>query len=115
MLRLGRSPFMILVYATVIVVVILFFVFHLSTVAVNDTVQRVDRTGFLKNERWVVTCSNEVFEDTDDVFFLKFDSSDVVRQLKPGHAYRFYVHGMRVPLFSMYRNIIRFEEIADGR
>ncbi len=52
-----------------------------------------------------------VFENTDALLRLKFDSSDIQGQLKEGHTYKVTVVGYRVSFLSMYQNIIGIEEI----
>lgn len=62
-----------------------------------------------KNEHLII-CENEVFENEDCARLLKFDSTDIVRKLKEGHTYRMKVAGWRIPILSMFRNIISVEE-----
>lgn len=49
----------------------------------------------------------EVFENTDEWFLGKFNSSDLYGDLEVGQAYCVEVVGWRIPIFSMYRNILR--------
>jgi len=51
----------------------------------------------------------EVFENEDSLIFWKFNSNDFVKDIKPGVIYFFKVNGMRIPIFSMYRNILSFK------
>lgn len=51
----------------------------------------------------------EVFENEDSLLFWKFNSTDFVKDIKPGVIYRFKVNGLRIPIFSMYRNILSFK------
>ena len=51
----------------------------------------------------------EVFENEDSLLFWKFNSTDFVKDIKPGIIYRFKVNGLRIPIFSMYRNILSFK------
>jgi len=48
----------------------------------------------------------EVFENTDDLFYFKFNSSDVQNELKVDNSYTVKVIGFRVPFLSMHRNIL---------
>lgn len=52
-----------------------------------------------------------VFENTDNIFRGKFDSSNIQGELKIGCTYNITVVGYRVPLLSMYQNIIEIEHI----
>lgn len=47
----------------------------------------------------------EVFKNVDSWLRFKFRSSDLQGLLKPGQHYEASVYGMRVGIFSMYRNI----------
>lgn len=53
-----------------------------------------------------------VFENTDCLFRLKFDSSNIQGKLKEGHTYRITVIGYRNHILSLYQNIIKVEEIT---
>lgn len=52
----------------------------------------------------------EVIENTDALFFLKFNSSDIYANLQAGQTAKFKVVGWRIPFMSWYRNIISFEK-----
>lgn len=49
----------------------------------------------------------EVFENTDVVWFFKFNSADIQNTFEVGKTYRVKVYGFRIPFFSMYRNIVK--------
>ncbi|MBR3913956.1 MAG: hypothetical protein IKJ28_06960 [Alphaproteobacteria bacterium] len=53
----------------------------------------------------------EVFKNADSLAFLKFNSSDIQQQIDMGKTYRLDVNWMRMPFFSMYRNIINADLI----
>lgn len=59
--------------------------------------------------RNISTGKTEVFENEDSLIFWKFNSNDFVKDIKPGVIYIFKVNGMRIPIFSMYRNILSFK------
>lgn len=52
-----------------------------------------------------------VFENTDSLLRWKWNSSNVQGSLKEGNTYKITVVGYRVPIFSMYENIIKVEKI----
>lgn len=56
--------------------------------------------------KWIVMTEDEVFESTDSILFLKFNSSDIVRTLKTGNTYTIKVNKLRIPFLSSYRNIL---------
>ena len=51
--------------------------------------------------------------NSDSLFRLKFDSSNIYNRLEVGNKYRFTVVGYRVGFLSMYENIIEFEELKE--
>lgn len=57
-----------------------------------------------------------IFEDTDSIPKLKFDSSYLYAKVEVGKTYTLKTAGFRLPFFSKYKNIISIEaEIAkDG-
>jgi hypothetical protein len=79
---------------------------------VTDTVVKSERVTSGDSSKYLVFGKNEVYQNTDMLMVRKFNSSDFYRDIQPGKTYRFTVVGWRVPIFSWYRNIIRFEEVA---
>lgn len=55
-----------------------------------------------------------VYKNADDLFRMKFNSSDVQAQLEIGNTYEVQLVGLRVPFFSMYENILSAKEIDNG-
>ena len=53
----------------------------------------------------LVYCGGETFTVEDLIFLGKFNSSDIYGKLQEGKSYVLKVSGMRLPLFSHYRNI----------
>jgi hypothetical protein len=58
------------------------------------------------SSKYLIFTNREVFENTDTILFLKFNSSDVYGAIQPDQTCEFRVVGWRVPFLSMYRNII---------
>jgi len=50
---------------------------------------------------------DETFENTDAPWYWKWNSSDIQRELEIGETYIVKVYGWRIPIFSLYRNIVR--------
>lgn len=75
-----------------------------QTVLVVDK-ERICSSG--DNCRWLVFTENEVFENTDSLFHLKWNSTDLQHQITVGETYTFLVYGWRIPFLSMHRNIVR--------
>lgn len=108
---------------SVVIFIIAMAVVLLPTVALNfnDTeyvVTITDKERIVDSEtsKYLVFAEDEhgnsiVFQNTDTLLRLKFNSSDMQGQLKEGYTYKIIVVGFRVPFFSMYQNIIDIEEI----
>lgn len=58
------------------------------------------------DSKYLIFTKDEVFENEDSFIFGKFNSSDFQNQLELNKKYKVEVVGWRVPLLSMYRNII---------
>ncbi|MFA1509898.1 DUF1523 family protein [Priestia aryabhattai] len=55
--------------------------------------------------------SPKVFEDTDSVVRMKFNSSDIYAQLEEGKTYEIDTYGFRIPPLSLYENIYDVKEV----
>lgn len=62
---------------------------------------------------YMVHTDLESFTNSDSVLAFKFDSSDVQRQLREGQEYRLLVTGFRIPVLSMYRNILDYQDVIE--
>ncbi len=69
----------------------------------------VEKSGEGTSSKYLVFCEEEVLENTDSFWYLKYSSSDVYRDLKEGQVYDLRVYGWRIPFFSQYRNIIEIK------
>lgn len=78
-------------------------------IKVNDKERVVTKSGDEVESRYLVYTDSEVFENTDDLFKFKFNSSDVQNQLKTDSTYTVEVIGWRIPVLSMHRNIINIK------
>lgn len=61
------------------------------------------------DSKYLVFTDSEVFENTDQLLKLKFNSSDLQGEMKVGATCDLEVIGFRIPIMSMYRNIIEAE------
>jgi len=85
------------------------------------TVQDKGRVGGDKDGKYLIYCldsegNSKVFEVTDSLFKLRFNSADTYNLIQVGETYTFTAGGYRIPFFSMYPNIYEMtkEEPADG-
>jgi len=53
-----------------------------------------------------------VFRNEDAWLFLKFDSADMQGKLTVGDTFKIKANGWRIPLFSMFRNIVTAEPVS---
>ncbi len=81
--------------------------------AVLFTVEKAERVtdSMWQSAKYLIFTKNETFEDTDEIFYLKFNSADIYRALKPNHRYEAKVVGSRNSYWSWYRNIISVQEV----
>jgi hypothetical protein len=72
-------------------------------ITIKKTLQK--RSG--DTDRYLIfTENNGVFENTDCVWLLKFNSSDIQSELEEGKTYKIKYYGWRVRFLSWYPNII---------
>lgn len=53
------------------------------------------------------------FQNEDSLWQGKFDSSTIQGKLKEGSKYNITTIGWRIPFFSSYPNIVRYEKVSD--
>lgn len=72
------------------------------------TVEVTDKERINKSSRsvYLIFTEGETFANHDSVARWKFRSSDLYGQIKRGKTYTFHVYGWRIPIFSLYRNIV---------
>lgn len=58
---------------------------------------------------YLVYTDKGTFKIEDQLFFGKFNSSDLYGGLKPENTYTFIVYGFQIPIFSMYQNIKEYK------
>lgn len=91
-----------------------FLIVLASPIAHFATIEWTKPTVVLEKERvntkdeskYIIFTESEVFENTDSFLSLKWDSSDLYRDIKVGESCSFKVTGFRVPFLSWYRNIL---------
>lgn len=77
-------------------------------ITVKKTERIVSQDG--KSSKYLIYAEDGVYENTDNVFRMKFNSADVYGQLQNGKTYTCDTYGWRVPLLSMYPNIVECKE-----
>jgi hypothetical protein len=80
-----------------------------SGVTIQDKERVVTGSGENVKSKYLIFTDVETFENVDSLLALKFNSSDVYGYVARGAKCNLTVTGFRVPLFSMYRNILDAE------
>lgn len=80
---------------------------------VTVTVTDKERIGDRDSSRYLIFTDRGTFENTDTLWYWKFNSSDVYGKLKKGQKYTMNVYGWRVPFLSWYKNIISAKIIKE--
>lgn len=85
------------------------FVFndHEVICRIEDKAVKVDQDGSF----YLIYANTGVYANKDEFLRLKFDSSDVYARIRKGDCYRLRLIGVRIPIFSMYENILSAERL----
>lgn len=86
---------------------------HKYTIKITDK-ERINKDD---ESKYLIFGENEteqglVFENTDSLLRVKFNSSNIYSKLKVGNTYEITVVGYRVPFMSWYENIIDVQEVG---
>jgi hypothetical protein len=106
------------IYKIIVPMILLFIVIAIVEYNTVDVIQVtvVDKerivTGSGENisSKFLVYTEGEVFQNTDNILFLKFGSADVQNRLRPDSTYTVKVNGYRIPSTSSFRNILEIIE-----
>lgn len=79
---------------------------HATEKTVTITVKRLDDQATSKGHQYLVFTDQGVYKDTDSMWFLKFNSSDLFNELTAGRTYTCRTTGARIPVVSSYRNLL---------
>lgn len=77
---------------------------------IEFTVNSKERVTTDRNSKYLVFTDTETLENTDALFHLKYNSSDIYSELQIGETYKAKVYGWRIPFLSRYRNIVYIVE-----
>lgn len=64
-----------------------------------------------KSTKYLVYNDITTYEISDSIVYMRFDSSDVYGKVTVGKTYEAKLQGFRLPILSMYPNIITLKEI----
>jgi hypothetical protein len=107
------APFALVVLALIVIVAVSMVQFNTQetvsvTVTDKERVTTADHDGKV-DSKYLIFTETETFENTDSIFAAKFNSSDFYGKMQKGDSCTFVVTGWRVPMMSMYRNIIKMD------
>lgn len=77
-----------------------------TTITVKDKERICSGSNVQITCKYLVYTTEGVYENTDDFWQWKFNSSDIYNDLEEGYTYQVVVNGFRVPFLSMYKNIL---------
>lgn len=77
------------------------------TFTIESKERIVDSEG---SSKYLIFTDKGVFENTDSIFYWKWNSSDIYGNLKEGSTYSAHVYGFRFGFLSIYKNIIEIAE-----
>src|SRR3990167_9804398 len=73
---------------------------------VEDIIVKTERVNYENDSKYLIFGEKEVYENTDSLWYWKWNSSDFYKDLKVGQKYQLRVYGFRFGFFSWYKNII---------
>ncbi len=80
-------------------------------ITIDDKERITTGSGDSLSHKYLIMSDTEVLENTDSLWYMKFDSADTQARLKRGKTYRLKVYGWRMGWISIYRNIIEYTEV----
>ena len=113
-IKLSTKLLTIIVWIVVAIVIVLppFLYVYATQQDRKITIKKTERiiTSYGEKSKYLIYAEDGVYENTDNILRMKFNSSDVYGQLQNGKTYMCDTYGWRVPLLSIYPNIVKCEE-----
>ncbi len=85
---------------------------HLSKDETTFTVTEKERVVTSEDSYYLVFNGVDAFKNSDDIWQLKFNSSSLHSQLQVGNTYTCTKNFWRVPLLSMYENLLECTQVT---
>jgi len=83
------------------------------TFTVKDKQIKMRGVGKDSEDVYMIYTDKGVFENTDDIFLGKWNSSDIQNDLEIGKTYKADVYGWRIQFLSTYKNISNVEDLVN--
>lgn len=84
------------------------------TFTVTDKERIVNNTSEGTRSKYLVFTDKGTFENTDSLFYWKWNSSDLYGRIRKGETYKAHVYGFRVGFLSWYKNIVSVSPVLDA-
>ena len=93
------------------IIISIFLIFQIGTISekeikVSDKELKVKYGEKGGSFYLVFTENGDVYKNIDNMLFLKFSSSNLQAKLKKEETYICKINGFRIPIFSIYKNIL---------
>ena len=87
--------------------------YYASSKTISITINKTDRittgSGEDISSKYLIFTDETTYENTDLMFLGKWNSSDIQGKFKAGETYKVKVVGWRIPILSMYPNIVEIK------
>lgn len=106
----------VVIVSVSMVICLLYNISHISRNTYTATVTKKERIPNGDSSKYLIftdlkSGDPRVFENTDSIVELKWNSSDVYAALKENKTYEIKTYGWRFPMLSLYENIIGYKEV----
>lgn len=110
---MNAKVFVIILVALSVVTIIINSTFYIGNKQEKIVViKKLEIKPYKDDSKYLVfTENNGIFEITDSIIYMRFDSSDMFNKFEIGRKYKITTYGKRVRLFSIYKNILKAEKI----
>lgn len=119
---MNKGNILINIIIVLVIILILGFLFYCITIDYwnKENIEIIVKDKYIKRSidenadiYYVATEEGEVYKITDLLFKGKFNSSDLYNELDIGKKYKVEVTGVRIPIFSMYKNLNKVEPVEN--
>ena len=117
---MNKGNILINIIIVLVIILILGFLFYCITIDYwnKENIEITVKEKYIKRNGesdlyLVATEEGETYKIEDLFFKGKFNSTDLYNELDIGEKYKVEVTGVRIPIFSMYKNLNKIEPVED--
>lgn len=117
---MNKGNILINIIIVLVIILILGFLFYCITIDYwnKENIEITVKEKYIKRNGesdlyLVATEEGETYKITDLLFKGKFNSSDIYNELDIGKKYKVEITGVRIPIFSMYKNLNKVEPVEN--